>query len=92
MPQLLLLLKFRSVPNSYILAHPSSTMEVAASGIAVASLAIQLLASTNTIRPFIRDVKDAPQELVRVANSLNRLSALFQDVADLLEQQTLLQA
>lgn len=67
-------------------------MEVATSGIAVASLAIQLLASTNTIRSFIRDVKDAPQELVRVANSLDRLSALFQDVVDLLEQQTLLQA
>lgn len=66
-------------------------MEVAAGGIAIASIAIQLLASTNTIRTFIRNVKDVLQELLRVVSLLDRLSALFQDVADLLEQQTLLQ-
>jgi hypothetical protein len=66
-------------------------MEVAASGIAVASIAIQLLTFTNTIRTFIRNVKDAPHELLRVVNLLERLSGLFQVVADLLEQQSSLQ-
>jgi hypothetical protein len=84
----------RNTSSSFLLLgdvfHP--TMEVAASGIAVVSLAIQLLASTNTIKTFIRNVKDAPQELRRIAGLLDNLSALFQDVADLLEQQTSLQA
>jgi hypothetical protein len=65
-------------------------MEVAASGIAVASIAIQLLDSTNTIRTFIRDVKSAPQELLRVSSLLDSLSGILQNVVDLLEQQALL--
>jgi len=65
-------------------------MEVAASGIAVASIAIQLLNSTNTLRTFIRGVKDAPQELLRVASLLNLLGGILQIVVDLLDQQALL--
>ena len=65
-------------------------MEVAASGIAVASIAIQLLNSTNTIRTFIRDVKNAPQELLRVASLLDRLGGILQIIVDLLDQQALL--
>jgi hypothetical protein len=65
-------------------------MEVAASGIAVASIAIQLLSSTNTIRTFIRDVKSAPQELLRVASLLDHLDVILQIVVDLLDQQALL--
>jgi len=65
-------------------------MEVAASGIAVASIAIQLLNSTNTIRTFIRDVKNASQELLRVASLLDRLGGILQIVVDLLNQQDLL--
>jgi hypothetical protein len=38
-------------------------MEVAASGIVVASLALQPLQSANTVRIFIRNVKDALQQL-----------------------------
>jgi hypothetical protein len=66
-------------------------MEVAASGIAVASIAIQLLDSTNTIRAFIYRVKDASQELLRVANLLDRLDGILQVVVDLLDQQASLQ-
>ena len=65
-------------------------MEVAASGIAVASIAIQLLNSTYTIRTFIRDVKNAPQELLRVASLLDRLGGILQIIVDLLDQQALL--
>ena len=65
-------------------------MEVAASGIAVASIAIQLLNSTNTLRTFIRGVKDAPQELLRVASALDLLGGTLQIVVDLLDQQALL--
>ena len=65
-------------------------MEVAASGIAVASIAIQLLNSTNTIRTFIRDVKNASQELLRVASLLDRLGGILQIIVDLLDQQALL--
>jgi hypothetical protein len=65
-------------------------MEVAASGIAVASIAIQLLNSTNTIRTFICGVKNASQELLRVSSLLDRLGGIFQIVVDLLDQQALL--
>lgn len=65
-------------------------MEVAASGIAVASIAIQLLNSTNTLRTFIRGVKDAPQELLRVASHLDLLGGILQIIVDLLDQQALL--
>jgi 3'-phosphoadenosine 5'-phosphosulfate sulfotransferase (PAPS reductase)/FAD synthetase len=66
-------------------------MEVAASGIAVASIAIQLLDSTSTIRTFIYRVKDASQELLRVANLLDRLDGILQVVVDPLDQQASLQ-
>ena len=66
-------------------------MEVAASGIAVASIAIQLLNSTNTLSTFIRGVKDAPQELLRVASHLDLLGGILQIVVDLLDQQALLE-
>lgn len=65
-------------------------MEVAASAIAVASIAIQLLNSTNTLSTFIRGVKDAPQELLRVASHLDLLGGILQIVVDLLDQQALL--
>jgi hypothetical protein len=65
-------------------------MEVAASGIAVASIAIQLLNSTNTIRTIICNVKNASQELVRVSSLLDRLGGILQIIVDLLDQQALL--
>lgn len=66
-------------------------MEVAASGIAVASIAIQLLESTNRIRNFLRSVENAPQDLQRVANFLDRLSTLLGEVQDLLDMQASIQ-
>lgn len=59
-----------------------------ASGMAVASLSIQLLQSIGTIKTFIRDVNCASKELERLAMLLDRLSALLQDVRDVMERQT----
>ncbi|KAF1921101.1 hypothetical protein BDU57DRAFT_37577 [Ampelomyces quisqualis] len=63
-----------------------------ASGIAVASLSLQLLQSINTIRTFVRGVKGAPKELQRLAALLDRLHALLETIRDMLERQTSLQA
>jgi hypothetical protein len=62
-----------------------------ASGMAVASLVVQLLQSVGTIRAFIRDVKGASKELDRLAELLDRLRALLEDVRDVMERQTALQ-
>lgn len=62
-----------------------------ASGMAVASLAIQLVHSVRTIKTFIRDVKGASKELERLVELLDRLSALLDDVRNLMERQTSLQ-
>jgi hypothetical protein len=64
----------------------------AASGIAVASLAIQLVQSINTIREFIRNVKGASEELGRLVEMLGRLNALMVDIHDIMGRQTLLQS
>ncbi|KAJ5056985.1 hypothetical protein J3E72DRAFT_199374 [Bipolaris maydis] len=63
-----------------------------ASGMAVASLSIQLIDSIATIKTFIRNVRDAQQELERLVDLLERLEALLEDVRALMERQTLLQA
>jgi hypothetical protein len=63
----------------------------AASGIAVASLAIQLLQSISTVGTFIRNVKGASKELERLAEMLGRLGALLSDLHDTMQRQTLLQ-
>jgi ABC-type multidrug transport system fused ATPase/permease subunit len=66
-------------------------MDGAASVIAVVSLALQLVQSVDTIKTFVRDVKGASKELERLAELLDRLSALLQDVRDVMERQTSLQ-
>jgi DNA repair exonuclease SbcCD ATPase subunit len=63
-----------------------------ASGMAVASLSIQLVDSISTIKTFIHNVKDAPKELERLVDLLERLEALLEDVRALMERQTSLQA
>jgi len=63
-----------------------------ASGMAVASLSIQLIQSIGTIKAFIRDVKGASKELDRLSELLDRLSSLLQDVRDVMERQTSLQS
>lgn len=67
------------------------TMEVAASGIAVATIAIQVLASTEKVKRFIRNIKDAPQELVRISNLLDNLRTLLEAVTELLKHQASLE-
>jgi hypothetical protein len=62
-----------------------------ASGMAVVSLTVQLLQSTNTIKTFIRDIKGASKELQRLSGLLDCLSALLADVRDVMERQTSLQ-
>jgi hypothetical protein len=66
-------------------------LATAASGMAVASLSIQLLQTIGTIRTFIRDVKSASRELERLAALLDRLNALLENVQDVMERQTSLQ-
>jgi hypothetical protein len=63
----------------------------AASGIAVVSLTLQLIQSANTISTFVRRVKDAPKELLRLADLLEQLSTLLEDVRQLLERQSALE-
>jgi hypothetical protein len=53
-----------------------------ASGMAVASLSIQLVQLIGTIKAFIRDVRGAPEELERLAELLDRLNALLEDTRD----------
>jgi hypothetical protein len=62
-----------------------------ASGMAVASLSIQLVQSIGAIKTFTRNVKDAPKELERLLDLLERLQALLQDVRDVMERQSSLQ-
>jgi hypothetical protein len=66
-------------------------LSAVASGMAVASLSIQLLQSVGTIKSFIRDVKGASKELERLETLLDRLNALLEDVHDVMERQTSLQ-
>jgi hypothetical protein len=63
----------------------------AASGMAVASLSIQLLQTIGTIKTFLRDVKGASKELERLAARLDRLNALLEDVRTVMERQASLQ-
>ena len=71
-----------------------ATMEAlsgVASGMAVASLSIQLIESIVKIKTFVRNVKDAPKELERLVELLERLGALLEDVRNLMERQSSLQ-
>jgi len=48
-------------------------LSTAASGIAVVSLAIQLVDSVREIRRFLRDLSEAPKELKRLVDLLEQL-------------------
>jgi hypothetical protein len=62
-------------------------MEVAASAVGIVSLSLQLIETINKIRTFVRDVKDAPKELLRLGDLLGRLGALIQDIRTSMENQ-----
>lgn len=74
----------------YRISH--SAMDGVASGMAVASLPLQLVDSIIKIKNFLRHVKDAPKELERLIDLLERLEALLEDVRSLIERQTSLHA
>lgn len=74
---------------SYANIHnPMEPLSGAASGMAVVSLALQLIQSVSSINAFIQAVKGAPTEITRLTSSLDRLHALLQDVCQLMELQT----
>lgn len=62
-------------------------LSTAASGIAVVSLAIQLVDSVREIRRFIRSVSDAPKELSRLVDLLDQLEMIFEQIVMLVEKQ-----
>jgi hypothetical protein len=62
-----------------------------ASGVAVASLSIQLIQSVGTIKTFVRNVKDATKELERLSELLGRLGALLEELRDVMERQSSLE-
>jgi len=62
-------------------------LSAAASGIAVVSLAIQLVDSVEKIKRFLRNVSDAPKELERLVDLLDQLELILQQIAQLVQQQ-----
>ena len=62
-------------------------LSAAASGMAVVSLAIQLVGSVRDIRRFMRQVSDAPKELNRLIDLLEQLEVIIEGVGELIEKQ-----
>jgi hypothetical protein len=62
-------------------------LSAAASGMAVVSLAIQLVGSVRDIRRFMRQVSDAPKELNRLIDLLEQLELIIEGVGELIEKQ-----
>lgn len=75
------------------LTHPLNMdgLSGIASGMAVASLALQLLQSVNTVKAFIRNVKGASKELERLLELLTQLGSLLDDVRKIMGRQASLQ-
>ena len=63
-------------------------LSAAASGIAVASLAIQLVDSVREIRRFFRTLKDAPEELDRLIDLLEHMELMLDNIGKLVEPDT----
>jgi hypothetical protein len=62
-------------------------LSVAASGMAVVSLAIQLIQATQNIRDFFKDFVGAPEEVRRLEQDLVQLASILQDVQVVTEMQ-----
>lgn len=56
-------------------------------GLAVVSLAIQLVVSVREIRRFLRDVSEAPKELRRLIDLLEQLELILENIGALVERQ-----
>jgi hypothetical protein len=76
-----------SSPTDLSSIFASFAMEVAASAVGIVSLSLQLIETIKKINKFIRDVKDAPKELLRLEDLLERLGALIQDIRAVMEKQ-----
>ena len=62
-------------------------MDVVSGAFAVLSLGIQLAESVKKANTFLKDVQKAPDELMRLVETLDQLAALLIQVDDLIEQQ-----
>jgi uncharacterized protein YoxC len=62
-------------------------LSAAASGIAVVSLAIQLVDSVRQIQRFLRNVSEAPKELRRLINLLEQLELILENIGELIDRQ-----
>ena len=62
-------------------------LSAAASGIAVVSLAIQLVDSVREIRRFLRNFSDAPKELKRLIDLLEQLELILENIGMLIKRQ-----
>ena len=62
-------------------------MEVAGGVVGIVSLSLQLIETIDKIKTFVSDVKDAPKELIRLGDLLDRLEALIQDIHTAMENQ-----
>jgi hypothetical protein len=62
-------------------------LSAAASGIAVVSLAIQLVDSVRQIQRFLRNVSEAPKELRRLINLLEQLELILESIGELINRQ-----
>ena len=63
----------------------------AASGIAVVSLAIQLVDSVRQLQRFLRSVSEAPKELKRLINLLEQLELILDNIGSFIENQRIQQ-
>ncbi|KAH8768731.1 hypothetical protein F5882DRAFT_509214 [Hyaloscypha sp. PMI_1271] len=62
-------------------------LSAAASGIAVVSLAIQLVDSVRQIQRFLRNISEAPKELRRLINLLEQLELILESIGELIDRQ-----
>ncbi|PMD52809.1 uncharacterized protein K444DRAFT_192059 [Hyaloscypha bicolor E] len=62
-------------------------LSAAASGIAVVSLAIQLVDSVRQIQRFLHNVSEAPKELQRLINLLEQLELILENIGELIDRQ-----
>lgn len=62
-------------------------LSAAASGIAVVSLAVQLVGSVRDIRQFLHSISDAPEELKRLIDLLKQLELILEQVGMIVQRQ-----
>jgi hypothetical protein len=62
-------------------------LSAASSGIAVVSLAVQLVDSVREIHRFLRRVSEAPKELKRLLDLLEQLELIIERIGELIDKQ-----